>query len=664
MQLLEHQPVNHKHRQPRGSVLMPILVTILAMIVLAGTVLALIRFRVETESSTAFVAPVAVPSSAPVVSVTPETDSAVDTSVATTPDQNMASGQAAGSAGPAETATVNAISTENRPTPFASFAQLSTPQQIELQLAAGEFGPALENAQRVQDKTERSALLARIAEAQLEAGEFQAALGAINRMPLPEQRRTASRNRHARKAMSGGAAAADFDTLIQLIMQETSGPWFEIDGEGGTMSQYPTGVLVEPNGMLATLTKQELNGRLQALGIKARKADLNDDMAKTSPLRLVSLTRLDREISDRLANGQPVPESMLNFAGLTQVRYVFVYPESGEIIVAGPAEAWQYDERGLPVGSESQRPTLQLDDFITLLRTFVSHRKDVFSCLIVPRQEGLKKVKSFVEQSQSKGPMKPGQVRKWVENIEQQLGMQDVVFNNIATDSRVARVIIEADYRMKLIGVGKLDGGKIPSFFDLLTKQQATNPPALDALRWWLTMQYDAVLHSADRNVFEFVGSSVLCRSENELITDEGKRIHTGKAETTNRLFAQEFTKNYAQLAERDIVFADLQNIFDLALVAALIRHERLHQRTNWDLGVFDASSAYTTAQFEPATTVMSVSNHRVYNGKDIVVQVAGGVRADLMSVLNNPELVKTVDRLKNVRQAELPAERWWWDSK
>jgi len=129
-------------------------------------------------------------------------------------------------------------------------------------------------------------------------------------------------------------------------------------------------------------------------------------------------------------------------------------------------------------------------------------------------------------------------------------------------------------------------------------------------------------------------------------------------------LFAQEFTKNYAQLAERDIVFADLQNIFDLALVAALIRHERLHQRTNWDLGVFDASSAYTTAQFEPGTTVMSVSNHRVYNGKDIVVQVAGGVRADLMSVLNNPELVKTVDRLKNVRQAELPAERWWWDSK
>ena len=57
---------------------------------------------------------------------------------------------------------------------------------------------------------------------------------------------------------------------------------------------------------------------------------------------------------------------------------------------------------------------------------------------------------------------------------------------------QVRRVIVEADYRMKLIGIGRLDGGKdIRSFFDLLPKNQQQNPPTLDALRWWLTMKRD-----------------------------------------------------------------------------------------------------------------------------------------------------------------------------
>ena len=39
-------------------------------------------------------------------------------------------------------------------------------------------------------------------------------------------------------------------------------------------------------------------------------------------------------------------------------------------VIGGPAEAWRYNETGLPVGESSGRPTLQLDDFVTVLRTF------------------------------------------------------------------------------------------------------------------------------------------------------------------------------------------------------------------------------------------------------------------------------------------------------
>ena len=88
--------------------------------------------------------------------------------------------------------------------------------------------------------------------------------------------------------MLGGGAFADFQSLIRLIQEETSGPWMESGGEGGTITEYQQGVAVNPNGLLMQLKKEEHTGRLKALGVSARKADLNADVAKRSELRLIS----------------------------------------------------------------------------------------------------------------------------------------------------------------------------------------------------------------------------------------------------------------------------------------------------------------------------------------------------------------------------------------
>jgi hypothetical protein len=539
---------------------------------------------------------------------------------------------------------------------------------VEAQLASGEFGPAMQTANAVVDLSEQAQLFQLISDAQLEAGDFDGSLTAIRRISIPQEQASARSRRATSQALAGGGAQADFDSLIELIQQETSGPWMEVDGTGGTISEYETGVRVDPNGMLHRLTKEEQTNRLQQLGNLARVADLNEDMASASGLRLVSLTRLEREVSRRLAAGEPVVSTMKHLAGLSSVQYVFVYPDSGEIVIGGPAEGWQYDARGLPRGTESGRPTLQLDDLVTVLRTFAGGGEGFFNCLIVPRQENMKALEAHVAKSNKRGPLPAGAaVRNWVQRLENLLGEQDVVVNGIPLDSRAARVIVEADYRMKLIGIDRLNGGDIESYFDLLPKTGEAGANATIGLRWWMQMKYDAVLHSADRNVFEVQGSSVQCLSEDEKITADGKRIHTGKSSPTNRLFAQEFTNKYAQLAQGDVAFADLQNVMDLSLVAALISHEQLDDRADWKLGVFGMGGEYKTARFEPPKTVPSVAKHRVYNGKDIVVQVAGGVRADLMAVVKDNSIVRMSPRLDSVsargKAPQLPHGRWWWDA-
>ncbi|MCH8828704.1 MAG: hypothetical protein IID45_03900, partial [Planctomycetes bacterium] len=49
-------------------------------------------------------------------------------------------------------------------------------------------------------------------------------------------------------------------------------------------------------------------------------------------------------------------------------------------------------------------------------------------------------------------------------------------------------------------------------------------------------------------------------------------------------------------------------------------------------------------------------------------VQVAGGVRADLMSVVRNTKISRESPRLGSLldfaRAPSLPDGRWWWDAK
>lgn len=541
-------------------------------------------------------------------------------------------------------------------------------EMVTAQLAAGEFGQAIETAETVADLHERTLLLKMVVKAQMDSGDFVAALGTINRIPLAEERSQAMSERAQAMSLAGGSQLANFAELIQLIQTQTSGLWEDIDGEGGAMTQFSSGVRVDPNGLLHQITRQERSGKLAALEVKARQANLNKNVAQNSQLRMVSLTRLEKQVQQLIEEGRSPVETMKMLAGLTKVDYVFVYPEEGEVVVAGPAEAWIYNEQGLAVGVESGRPVLQLDDLVTILRTFSPEGEKIFGCSFDPRPEGLARLKEFVAQSNARGPLRAGAgVRNWTLQLKEKLGVQDITQYGVPDTSRVARVLIEADYRMKLIGIGKLDAGdNIPSYFDLLAQQDSQSAQNLEALRWWLTMKYDSVFHNPQRTAFQLVGSSVLCQSENQIVTKDGQRLQTGQAEKLNREFAANFTEHYQELAQQDLVYADLQNIFDLALVAALMQNEQLANRAGWEMNAFAANGVYHPAEFEPAHTVETVVNHRVYNGKDVVVQVAGGVRVDTASVVKDQKNLKVTPEVGTVsaksQAPALPVGRWWWD--
>ena len=55
---------------------------------------------------------------------------------------------------------------------------------------------------------------------------------------------------------------------------------------------------------------------------------------------MVSLPRLERQVQLLAAQGNRPSEAMQVLAGLERIQYVFVYPESGDLVIAGPAGDW------------------------------------------------------------------------------------------------------------------------------------------------------------------------------------------------------------------------------------------------------------------------------------------------------------------------------------
>ena len=130
------------------------------------------------------------------------------------------------------------------------------------------------------------------------------------------------------------------------------------------------GVVVDADGVLRTRMFPDPTGMLTRQRLAAAQAALVPDMAKPSKLRKVSLNRLEAVAAQQLASGQGLTDDMRYLAGLTRIRNVFFYPETGDIVIAGTAEGFMTNTAGRPVGIHTGRAVLELQDLVVAMRAF------------------------------------------------------------------------------------------------------------------------------------------------------------------------------------------------------------------------------------------------------------------------------------------------------
>ena len=291
----------------------------------------------------------------------------------------------------------------------------------------------------------------------------------------------------------------------------------------------------------------------------------------------------------RWASQQEIDDTMHSLAGLNRIQYLLVFPKTGDIAIAGPAGAWNIDDEGRWVSEDSGRPVLRLDDLVVLLRNAMGTHQGRFSCSIDPARANLATPQQYLKET-GKSKLRAGRRarEKWLTKLQDTLGEQNIRVEGIDPGSRAARVLVEADYRMKLVGMGLEETTtEVVSYLDSIEMGPDQSPPPLSVLRWWFTLNYEAVRRSKSGQAFELVGPGVKVLSENELLTLQGERQPTGESEELSSRFARSFTENFQQLATQHPIYAELRNLFDLALAAAIIRNEDLAGQTGWQMAHF-----------------------------------------------------------------------------
>ena len=436
-----------------------------------------------------------------------------------------------------------------------------------------------------------------------------------------------------------------------------------VGGRGGSAggTRVAGGIHVDTNGVVQPVFGKDHNGKLERARMQAdARAQLPPDLNTLSPLRKISLRRLEEEYAQLVDRRQEATVEMQFLAGLQRIDYVFVYPETHDVVIAGPAEGFAFDDVGRAVGVSTGQPPLRLDDMLVAFRCV--ERDGKFGCSIDPRQEALQKLSAWIKAQPI--ATSTDQARERFDRSAEILGMQDVKLWGVPAESHFAQVLVEADYRMKRIGLGI----EHPPVKGLHSHLVTLGPHGNSMQRWWFVPLYDQFVRTEDGLGFQFAGARAEVLAQEELVDGQGQRSNAGSTRKSTQKWARHFSQKFPELADRVPVFAEMRNLFDLAVLAALLKKEQLPQLADWKPDLFLDAARAPTRRGPVPRQVPTCSNCKSASDGSVVGLVAGGVVADAKQTVKYLQFEE--DRNSTVMGERKAAQRdvspethpWWWD--
>lgn len=434
----------------------------------------------------------------------------------------------------------------------------------------------------------------------------------------------------------------------------------------GSYAQFAVGgVFIDAEGILRQTSSPTASDQLKQIRFESVAGPTSADISKPSKLRKISLARLQTHVARLRADGKPIPSEVQFLAGLGSIEYVFFYPDQNDVVLAGPAEGWQQIKTGEVVGRRSNRPALHLEDLVVALRSsFGTYGNAPFiGCSIDPTAEGVKNYARYVN---SLGGFDRSRANEIFNGMANAMGMQSIRLFGIPASSRFSLKMVAADYRLKRIALGHDPAPvrHVKSYLDLAVKRSST--AARKQHRWWFVGDFDGILHTPDNNAFALHGQAVKVVTAPSFPTSQP--VKSQKPSRSALRFAQSFSKHLPRIAEKMPIFAELQNLIQLAVAAELIaeKHKGSDKAANWKPNYFLDAEACPIQEFNVPTEVPSIANYRNSPGKQWVISVSGGVEIRPRELagrkFRKESTNSTLRQVQEKSRTTATTASWWWD--
>ncbi|MCA9133791.1 MAG: DUF1598 domain-containing protein [Planctomycetales bacterium] len=444
----------------------------------------------------------------------------------------------------------------------------------------------------------------------------------------------------------GGAAMADFDTLMNLIQQTIDPDSWLVAGGTSSILPYPSGVYVDPQGHLQRLMT---DGRLEPdLPIAAARAPRHP-WRETSPLRTVSLRGLERAIEHQTTHGLRATRELLSLAGLSRIEYVRINMAEEDILLSGPAG----------------EPTLgfHLQD-LALVASLVGAQTTPLGCSIEPDDSGIRAAQALLQRPQSAQQLarNPALI---VEQLQDRLGPHRVRVFGMRPTSGTALALLDADEHMKKVAFGQAAArSPVTTYWEHLERQTAV--PSQSLIRWWFAYADEPLRVNAQGDLFQLPPQCVAVLSEQQWVDQQG-RAPSGGNDPAADAFAQGFTEQLAVLRRTHPAYARLCAVFESALALQLsLEASGQGSVRAWfprlcALGQIDDEQAVQPRSVEGLTAW-----HKLKNGT-VVAVVSGGVQIDSLQRAAREQWQQSpyLAASQVPQQAAVPSPAhaaWWWD--
>ena len=323
------------------------------------------------------------------------------------------------------------------------------------------------------------------------------------------------------------------------------------------------------------------------------------------------------------------------------------------------------DPTGRVVGISTGQAILELQDLIVALRAFppTGQKTQHIGVSIDPTQEGLRRLQETLVRLG--GRLQPGNFPNMLAQMREALGLQNVTIRGVSPKSHFAQVLVEADYRMKLIGIGlEPPPVKMTVFVDR-ARPASVSRNAL--LRWYFVPNYDAVRMSEDEMAMQLVGDGVKLVGADEVVREDGSRVETGGGkDIANELWTKSFTEKYGEISKKAPVYAQLRNLIDMTIAAAFIQDRDWYTKANWKMPVLMDEAKVSVETYNVPKQVETAIN-AISKGNQVMTPIGGGVSIDPLKALEtsnrgSDEGGKIKAARQEVKVDRLGAGQWWWD--